>query len=56
MAVTVLKEHADSIIKEVSSMMMMVLLLYIFLIPAGSDTFEKMAHNNKSYFNQSKKN
>lgn len=37
-------------------MMMMVLLLYIFIMPMGSDAFEKMAHNNKSYFNQNKKN
>jgi hypothetical protein len=37
-------------------MMMMVLLLYIFLMPMGSDVFEKMAHNNKSYFNRSKRN
>ena len=37
-------------------MMMMVLLLYIFIMPMGADALEKMAHDNKSYFNQSKKN
>jgi hypothetical protein len=37
-------------------MIMMVLLLYIFIMPIGSDAFEKMAHNNRSYFNQSKRN
>jgi len=37
-------------------MMMMVLLIYVFIMPMGSDVFEKMAHDNKSYFNQSKKN